>query len=83
MMSAEKHHASGSSVGKNSTMQSQSFSSCHYGSKSSLCLLPRSPHPLFPEFCFKTRDTRTIHRASVPSYSLLLFTGHYGATGAL
>ncbi len=24
-----------------------------------------------------------IHRASVPLYSLLLFTGHYGATGAL
>ena len=38
---------------------------------------------LFPEFWFKTRDTQTIHRASVPLYSLLLFTGHYGATGAL
>ena len=24
-----------------------------------------------------------IHRASVPLYSLSLFTGHYGATGAL
>jgi hypothetical protein len=38
---------------------------------------------LFPEFWLKTRDTQTIHRASVPLYSLLLFTGHYGATGAL
>jgi hypothetical protein len=31
----------------------------------------------------QTRDTQTIHRASAPLYSLLLFTGHYGATGAL
>jgi hypothetical protein len=38
---------------------------------------------LFPEVWFKTRDTQTIHRASVPLYSLLLFTGHYVATGAL
>jgi hypothetical protein len=37
----------------------------------------------FPEFWFKTRDTQTIHRASVPWYSFLLFTWHYGATGAL
>src|SRR6267143_5063410 len=36
MISAAKSRASGSSVGKNSTMQSQSFSSCQYGSKSSL-----------------------------------------------
>jgi hypothetical protein len=28
-------------VGKNSTMQSQSFSSCQYGSKSSLCFVPK------------------------------------------
>ena len=40
----------------------------------------RSP---FLEFWFKTRDTQTIHRALVPLHSLLLFTGHYGATGAL
>jgi hypothetical protein len=44
---------------------------------------PRSPDNLFPEFCLKTRDTQTIHRTSVPLYSLLLFTGHYGATDAL
>ncbi len=37
----------------------------------------------FREFWFKTRDTQTIHRASVPLCSLLQFTGHYGATGAL
>ena len=37
----------------------------------------------FQDLWFKTRDTQTIHRASVPLYSLLLFTGHYGATGAL
>jgi hypothetical protein len=35
------------------------------------------------KFWFKTRNTQTIHRAWVPLYSLLLFTGHYGATGAL
>ena len=31
----------------------------------------------------QTRDTQTIHGAPVPLHSLLLFTGHYGATGAL
>src|ERR1700681_681625 len=36
MISAAKSRASGSSVGKNSTMQRQSFSSCQYGFKSSL-----------------------------------------------
>src|SRR5208282_5797350 len=35
----------------------------------------------FPTFWLKTRDTQTIHRASVLLYSLLLFTGPYGATG--
>jgi len=30
----------------NSTMQSQSFSACQYGSKSSLCSFPRSPRSL-------------------------------------
>jgi serine/threonine protein kinase len=38
---------------------------------------------LVREFWVKTRDTQTIHRASVPLYSLRLFTGHYSATGAL
>jgi len=41
MMSAAKSRASRLSVGKNSTMQSQSFSSCQYGSKSSLCFVPK------------------------------------------
>jgi len=40
-MSAAKNRASGLSVGKNSTMQSQSFSSCQYGSKSSFCFVPK------------------------------------------
>jgi len=45
-MSVAKSRASGLSVGKNSTMQSHSFSSCQYGSKSSLCFvskIARSP----------------------------------------
>ena len=29
------------------------------------------------------RDTQTIHKASTPMCSLRLFTGRYGATGAL
>ena len=82
-MSVAKSLASGLSGGKNSTMQSQSFSSCQYGSKSSLCFVPKIARSPFPKVCFKTRDTQTIHRASVPLYSLLLFTGHYDATGAL
>src|ERR1035438_8395594 len=40
-MSAEYSRASGSSVGKNPTVQSQSFSSCQYGSKSCLRLVPK------------------------------------------
>ena len=36
MMSAVRSRASGSSVGKNSTVRSQSISSCQYGSKTSL-----------------------------------------------
>jgi len=31
----------------------------------------------------RPRNTQTIHTLSVPSYSLLPFTEHYGATGAL
>jgi hypothetical protein len=49
-------------------------------------LMLRSQHrqiTFFQSFDSKLRDTQTIHTASVPSYSLLLFTGHYGATGAL
>jgi len=41
MMSAEYSRASRSSLGKNSTVQSQSFSSCQYGSKAFLRLLPK------------------------------------------
>jgi len=41
MMSAAKSQASGLSVGKNSTMQSQSFSSCQHGPKSSLCFVAK------------------------------------------
>src|SRR5208283_3225553 len=47
MMSAANSRASESSVGKNSTVQSQSFSSCQYGSKSSLrfvAMLVRTSH---------------------------------------
>src|SRR5438046_10091451 len=40
MISAEKDRASGSSRGRNSTVQSQSFSSSQYGSKSSLSFDP-------------------------------------------
>src|SRR6266496_1891924 len=40
MISAEKERASGSSRGRNSTVQSQSFSSSQYGSKSSLSFDP-------------------------------------------
>ena len=38
----------GSSVGKNSTVQSQSLSSCQYGSKSFLRFVPKIADPLFP-----------------------------------
>jgi len=42
MMSAVKSRASGSSVGKNSTVQSQSSSSRQYGSESSLLLVSKT-----------------------------------------
>jgi hypothetical protein len=42
-MSAAKSRASGLSVGKNSTMQSQSFSSCQYG-EIVFVLHPQDPH---------------------------------------
>ena len=47
MMSAAKGQAFGSSVGKNSTMQSQSFSSSQWGSKSSLCFVPKIARSVF------------------------------------
>ena len=84
MMSAAKSRASALSVGKNSTMQSQSFSSCQNGLEIVFVLRSQDrPDHLLSKFCFRTRNTQTIHSLSVPSYSLLLFTGHYGATGAL
>ena len=57
-MSAAKSRASGLSVGKNSTMQSQSFSSCQYGSKSSFCFVPKNGRTLSPLFGTKL----AIHR---------------------
>jgi hypothetical protein len=53
------------------------------GLESSLCFVPKIARSPCSRVLVKTRDTQTIHRASVPLYSLLLFTGHYGATGAL
>ena len=50
MMSAAKSRASALSVGKNSTMQSQSLSSSQCGSKSSLSFVPGMADQLFPEF---------------------------------
>src|ERR1022692_5127318 len=50
MISAAKSRASGLSVGKNSTMQSQFFSSCQYGSKSSLRFVPNIADHLVREF---------------------------------
>src|SRR5271169_5032678 len=67
MISAAKSRASGSSVGKNSTMQSQSFSSCQYGSKSSLRFvlkIARSPG-LFtlptPKLAVQGRYNQSLH----------------------
>ena len=47
MISAAKSRASGLSVGKNSTMHSQSFSSCQNGSKSSLRFVPKTARSPF------------------------------------
>ncbi len=49
IMSAANSRASGLSVGKNSTMQSQSFSSCQWGSKSSLRFVPKIARSPFSE----------------------------------
>src|SRR6266851_8894901 len=58
MMSAEYSRASRSSLGKNSTVQSQSFSSCQYGSKSFLRLLPKVVRLLLRILVQKSRYTR-------------------------
>jgi len=67
MMSAAKSRASGLSLGKNSTMQSQSFSSCQYGSESSLRFvlkIARSPS-LFrlptPKLAVQGRYNQSLH----------------------
>src|SRR5260370_10160218 len=69
MMSAAKSRASGLSVGKNSTMRSQSFSACHYGSKSSLCFVPKIARPLSPLFGSKL----AIHRRYTERRFFFLF----------
>src|SRR5260370_13110315 len=67
MMSAAKSRASGLSVGKNSTMQSQSFSSCQYGSKSSLRFvlkIARSPSSFTlptPKLAVQERYNQSLH----------------------
>jgi hypothetical protein len=63
MISAANSRVSGLSVGKNSTMQSQSFSSCQCGSNSSLCFVPniaRSPFSrvLIQNFAIHRRYTQ-------------------------
>jgi len=61
-----ENRASGSSVGKNSTVQSQSVSSCQYGSRTSLRFvlkIDRSPN--FPASRAKTRGTRTVQQGRV------------------
>jgi hypothetical protein len=71
-MSTAKTQASGLSAGKNSTMQSQSFSSCPVRLKIVFKLHSQDRQTPFPTFWLNTRDTQTIHRASVLLYSLLL-----------
>ena len=56
-MSAEYSRASGPSVGKNPTVQRQSLSSCQYGSKSCLRLVPKVVRLLD----LKTRGTLAVH----------------------
>jgi hypothetical protein len=71
MMSTAKSRASGSSVGKSSTMQSQSFSFRQYGSKSSLCFVPKIVRSPFSRVLLQnsqyTDDTQ-----SVGSFVLLI-----------
>src|SRR5580658_1648354 len=59
-----KKRASGLSVGKEFDDAGQSFSSCQYGSKSSLCFVPKVARP--PSLFTQTRDTRTARPTSVP-----------------
>jgi hypothetical protein len=67
MMSEAKIRASGSSVGKNSTVQSQSVSSCQYGSKSSLAVRSQERQTFNSGLYVKTRGTRTVQAKPVPA----------------
>jgi hypothetical protein len=59
MRFAAKRRASGSSVGKNSTAQSQSVLSCQHGSSPSFRIaLKIDRFPSFQTSCSKTRGTR-------------------------
>ena len=82
-MLAAKSRASGLSVGKNSTMESQSFSSCQYGSKSSMRFVPNIADHIVREFWRKTRGTRTVQPKPVLSCSQWFLTRHCRATAAL
>jgi hypothetical protein len=66
-MSAAKSRTAGLSVGKNSTVRSQSFSSRQYGSKSSLrFVLKIARSPVFHTLYAKTHGTRTVQQKPVP-----------------
>jgi hypothetical protein len=54
------------SCGKNSTVQSQSVSSCQYGWKSSLRFILKSDRPPIRAPSAKTRGTRTVQPKDVP-----------------
>jgi hypothetical protein len=59
-MSAAKSRPSRSSISKNTTVQSQSSSSCQYGSMSCCRFIPSASLDLsFPEFLAETSDTHT------------------------
>jgi len=61
-----KIRASGSSVGKNSTVQSQSVSSWEYGWKSSLRFILKSDRFPIQAHSDKTRGTRTVQPKDAP-----------------
>ncbi len=76
-MSAPNTRPSGSLLGKNSTVQTQSSSSCQYGS-TSCCrfILSVSLNPQFPEFVAETRGASSCHSAWIPT--LISAVAHYG-----
>jgi hypothetical protein len=71
MISAAKSRASGLSVGKNSTMHSQSFSSCQNGSKSSLRFVPKTARSPFSKVLLEnsqyTDDTQSVGSFVLPA----------------